>query len=75
MVGADVAVHLIRGEGDGEIVGDEGGFLIREMEICLAEMGEEKTEFHTQETEGRVPTPCGIIDGVSHALRVLQQLL
>lgn len=32
MVGADVAVHLIRGEGDGEIVGDEGGFFIRERE-------------------------------------------
>lgn len=33
VVGADVVIHLIRGEGDVEIVGDEGGFFIRQVEV------------------------------------------
>lgn len=74
-VGADVAVHLLRGEGDVEIVGNEGSFFIREMEIRLAEVGEEEAEFHAQKAEGGVPTPCGIIHRITHPLCVLHQHL
>lgn len=61
MVSADVAVHLIRGEGNIQIVGNESGFFIRKVEIRLAEVGEEKTQLHTQQAEGGVPPTCGII--------------
>lgn len=75
VVGTDVAVHLIRGEGDAEIVGNEGGFFIREMKIGFTEVGEEKTELHAQKAEGGVPTPGGIIHRIAHLLRVLHQHL
>lgn len=75
VVGADVGVHLLCGEGDIEIVGNESGFFVGEMEIGFAEVGEEETQLHSQETEGCVPPACNIIHRIAHPLRVLQQLL
>lgn len=75
VVGADVAVHLLCGERNVEIVGNESGFFIGEMKIGFAEMGEEKAELHAQETECCVPPACNIIHRITHLLRVLQQLL
>lgn len=74
-VGADVAVHFLRGEGNVEIVGNEGNFFIREVKIGFAEVGKEETKFHAQETECCVPPACNIIHRIAHPLRVLQQLL
>lgn len=46
VVGADVAVHFLRGEGNVEIVGDESGFFIGKMEIRFAKVGENMFDAH-----------------------------
>lgn len=62
-------------KGNVEIFGNESGFFICEVEIRLAEVGEEEAELHAQKAEGGVPSPCHIIHRIAHPLRVLQQLL